>query len=469
MTAELVHPQPVGAFGFPAGLLLIGPGAPEDEQARQDLVEGRLPESWPTGLTGHAFVHVDDLEAALAAFGEPGGTDPVRRYNRWVLDPAADDAAAVRAALPASARPLVDVVAYTIGLPDLPTEETETLPGEIAALVLAARATVALEEGSPVRAADLLETGADAASSTGAQALSAVLRGNAGTLLREHGDPARARDLLGEAAAALAGTDLREVRAELLHARGSIAQEAAASGTGDARTLLQDAMQDYYVGLQLVTEQSAPYLWASLQMNLATAHLASPMSQASDQLRLGIATQALRACRRVLNPTDYPGPWSTATLNLANALVYTPSTHQADNLVEAVELYEEVLESGVRDRDPLGRARVLANQGNVLSHLGIFEEARSKLVEARYLFESQLDHDSATAVRSMLDEIARTLVKDPVPADAGLADLARQAEQMARMPQLDPGPPPKPTVTVLPPGSAYRYEAPTGPGGGGAG
>ena len=133
-----------------------------------------------------------------------------------------------------------------------------------------------------------------------------------------------------------------------------------------------------------------------------------------------------------LNPTDYPGPWSTATLNLANALVYTPSTHQADNLVEAVELYEEVLESGVRDQDTLGRARVMANQGNVLAHLGIFEEARGKLVEARYLFESQLDHDSATAVRSMLDEIARTQVRDP---DDEFADLARQAEQMARMPQ----------------------------------
>jgi len=67
-------------------------------------------------------------------------------------------------------------------------------------------------------------------------------------------------------------------------------------------------------------------------------------------------------------------------------------------------------------------------------------------------------------VRSVLDEIARTEVKDP---DAELADLARQAEQMSRMPRPEgdftagmgvsmmpaaaagEGPPPRPTVTVV--------------------
>jgi len=208
-------------------------------------------------------------------------------------------------------------------------------------------------------------------------------------------------------------------------------------------------------------------------MNLATAHLAVPMTQASDQLRLGVATQALRACRRVFTPEEHPGPWASATLNLANALVYTPSTHQADNLVESVELYEEVLQSGIRAQDPVGRARLLSNQGNALAHLGIFGEARAKLVEARFIFEEHLDHDSAGAVRSVLDEIARSEVTERDPA-AERAELARQAEQMARMPVGDSsftsgmgvrtgigltagdltGPPPKPRVTVLPAGSA---------------
>lgn len=458
------HPQPVGAFGFPAGLLLVAGHAPETSQARAELVAGRLPSSWPADLRGQELTHADDYVAALKAFAGP---DPVARFNRWVLDPSTDTAEHMRTALPDSVAPLVDVVAYMIGTGACPAYDVAGLPGEVAALVLATRATAALEHGDPLAAADLLVEGADAAGAE-SPALAAVLRGNAGTILRDHGGRDRAKALLAEAADALTGTDLGEVRAELLHQRGSIAHEDAAAGEGDMRALLQEAMGFYYDGLQLVTEHSAPYLWASLQMNLATAHLSSPMTQASDQLRLGVATQALRACRRVLTPEQHPGPWSTATLNLANALVYTPSTHQGDNLVEAVELYESVLESGIRDQDAVGRARLLSNQGNALAHLGIFGQARAKLVEARFLFEEHLDHDSAMAVRSVLDEIAKAHVTDP---DDTLAGLARQAEQMALVPVGDgeftsgmgvqvgavgdlTGPPPKPRVTVLPAGSA---------------
>jgi tetratricopeptide (TPR) repeat protein len=471
----LNSPQPVGAFGFPAGLFLIAPGSAEVDAARASLVSGLVPANWPDELRGHELAHADDLEGAWAAFT---GDDPVARFNRWVIKPEGDSASEIRAALPASIAPMVDVIAYTVGLADCPAYDASQLPGEmaseVAALVLATQATSLLEQGDVAAAAAVL-TQASEVAGVESPALSAVLLGNAGTLLREHGQPEVARPILARAAEALIGTDLGDVAAELLHLRGSIAHEQAASGQGDPRDLLQDAMADYYTGLQQVTEQSAPYIWASLQMNLATAHLASPMTQASDQLRLGVATQALRACRRVFTPEDYPGPWSTATLNLANALIYTPSTHQGDNLVEAVELYEEVLASGVRNNDPLGRARLLANQGNALAHLGIFGEARAKLVEARFLFEEHLDHDSAMAVRSVLDEIAKSEVHDPANADDTMADLARQADQMARMPQHEgsftsgmgvrigslgsvagdlTGPPPKARVTVLPAGSA---------------
>lgn len=461
----LDHPQPLGAFGFPAGFLLAPSGSLAGTQARQALVAGRLPDRWPEELRGHELAHADDLAGALAALV---GDDPVARYNRWVIDPQGDSAVGVRAGLPESVAPLVDVVAHTIGGAACPSYDVGGLPAEVAALVLATQATAALDRGDAA-APDLLVAASRAAGEQ-SPALAAVLLGNAGILLREHGQSQRARAMLAEAAEALAGTDLGEVRAELLHQRGSIAHEDAASGAGETRALLQEAMRDYYEGLKLVTEQSAPYLWASLQMNLAAAHLASPMTQASDQLRLGVATQALRACRRVFTPEQHPGPWSSATINLANALVYTPSTHQGDNLVEAVELYEVVLESEIRDNDPLGRARLLSNQGNTLAHLGIFGQARAKLVEARFLFEEHLDHDSAMAVRSVLDEIAKAEVPDPVDA---MADVARQAEQMSRMPRSQgaftsgmgvrvtgagdlTATPPKPKVTLLPVGSAPR-------------
>lgn len=127
-------------------------------------------------------------------------------------------------------------------------------------------------------------------------------------------------------------------------------------------------------------------------------------------MRLGVAAQSLRAALTVYTQDDYPQEWASVQLNLANSLVYTPSRHHRDNLVEAVEIYEAVL--AVRDRasEPLGRARVLANQGNVLAHLGMFDDAKAKLYEARFLFEELGDNDSVRTVRGVLDEIARQRV-----------------------------------------------------------
>ncbi|HCB07448.1 MAG TPA: hypothetical protein DEQ43_24890 [Nocardioides bacterium] len=388
----------------------------------------------------------------------------VAAYNDWVLDPSTADAAHVRAGLPAAQQPLVDIVAWTAGLTDaLPAEPRPETAPEVAALAWAARAAQALDAGRAAEAVALLDRAADRAPAP----LAAVLQGEAAGLRQDHGlgTAEEVGAALAGAEQALAGTDLAETRAGLLHRLGNLAHTRAATGAEDARTELQAAMRHYYAALQLVTEQSAPLLWAGLQLDLATAHLASPMTTASDQLRLGVATQALRASRRVFAEHGETGRWAVATVDLANALVYTPSTHQGDNLVEAVELYEEVLESGARDEDPLGRARLLANQGNTLAHLGAFAAARAKLAEARYLFEAELDHDGVLAVREVLDEIARAEVLAASEPEDG--DLARQAEQMARVPQpegytsgmgVQVLPPPKPTVTVLP--TRARTETP---------
>jgi tetratricopeptide (TPR) repeat protein len=132
-----------------------------------------------------------------------------------------------------------------------------------------------------------------------------------------------------------------------------------------------------------------------------------PMVEASGQLRLGVAAQSLRSALKVYTRESHPQEWASTQLNLANSLVYSPSTHPAENLAEAVELYEAVLEARDRETDPVGRARVLANQGNALAHLGMFDEAKAKLYEARFLFEELGDEESVRTVRGVLDEIAR--------------------------------------------------------------
>jgi hypothetical protein len=44
----------------------------------------------------------------------------------------------------------------------------------------------------------------------------------------------------------------------------------------------------------------------------------------------------------------------------------------------------------------------------------VFDDAKSRLVEARYLFEIENDLDGVLAVRSILDEIAREAVPSTV-------------------------------------------------------
>ncbi|MGY4710104.1 hypothetical protein ACXDF8_11215 [Mycolicibacterium sp. CBM1] len=395
-TAVLANrPQPLGAFPLPLGYLLI-PASPDTEAARAALLAGEIPQ-WPAELRAHERALVGDRDGALALLT---GSDPVSRYNRFVMDPDGDDPAELRSVLGEFAV-LVDVVLFAIGRCDAPPE-LGSATAELAALVLSTQASKAFNDGDGAAATALLDQAADEAAPV-SRPLSGVLLGAAASIAAHGGHPDAYRRY-ETALTALDGADgLRVARAELhLNLAGMLHEQAQ-----DRPEMLTAAVPHYHSALQLVLREEAPLLWASAHANLATAYLTMPMTEASGQLRLGIAAQSLRSALKVYTREDYPEQWASVQLNLANSLVYTPSKHQADNLVEAVELYEAVLEARDRDSDPLGRARVLANQGNVLAHLGAFDQAKAKLYEARFLFEELGDDDSVRAVRGVLDEVAR--------------------------------------------------------------
>lgn len=395
-TAALAaRPQPLGAFPLPLGYLLI-PASPATEDARQALLAGQLPD-WPAVLRAHELALAGDRDGALAALT---GADPVTRYNRFVMDPDSEDAAELCSAL-GEFGVLVDVVLFALGRSDT-APELGSATEELAALVLSAQASKALDAGDPATALALLDQAADAVPA-GAEPLRGVLLGAAGSVAAQR-DPGEGVARFEQGLRALDGADaLRPARAEMHLTLAGLLHEQAVEVPG----LINRAVPHYHSTLQLVLREEAPLLWAAAHADLATAYLTMPMTEASSQLRLGVAAQSLRSALKVYTREDYPEQWASVQLNLANSLVYTPSSHQADNLVEAVGLYEEVLEARDRDTDPLGRARVLANQGNVLAHLGAFDQAKAKLYEARYLFEELGDHDSVRTVRGVLDEISR--------------------------------------------------------------
>jgi len=233
--------------------------------------------------------------------------------------------------------------------------------------------------------------------------LAGVLYGALSQMQQPEGLLEPAAEALTRGIGLLTGTDLELACAEQHLALASIFHEQA----GDRLELLNRAVHHYHCVLQTVTLAVAPELVATAHANLASAYLTMPMVEASDHLRLGVAVGSLRAALEVFTIERHPRQWASAQLNLANALVYAPSTHQGDNLVEAVELYEAVLQSRDRHSDPLGYARVLANQGNALAHLGMFEHAWGKLADARFIFEEFHEYDAVTSVRGVLDEIVR--------------------------------------------------------------
>lgn len=392
-----VRPQPLGAFALPLGYMLI-PASPDTEEARTALLAGDVPQ-WPEALRAHELALAGDRDGALASLA---GDDPVSRYNRFVMDPDACDPDELRSLL-GEFGVLVDVVLFAVGRSDTPPS-LGSVTAELAALVLSAQASRAFHDGDAAEAVVLLDRAADEAAATSAP-LAGVLLGASASIAAYAGHDDAVRRF--EAALkALDGADgLRVARAELhLHLAGLLHEQAP-----QRPELLAVIVPHYHSALQLVMREEAPLLWASAHANLATAYLTMPMTEASGQLRLGIAAQSLRSALKVYTREDYPEQWASVQLNLANSLVYTPSKHQADNLVEAVELYEAVLDARDRDSDPMGRARVLANQGNVLAHLGAFDQAKAKLYEARFLFEELGDDDSVRTVRGVLDEIARQI------------------------------------------------------------
>ena len=397
----LPRPQAVGVFPLPAGYLLIGCG-PDHDAARLALVAGRLPESFPDTLRYYELALAGDVDGALA---ELTSDDPISLANRFVLDPSTHLLSRLRTVASTVGDPAltahVAMVAFVVGLcSDAP--DPAATDGELAAMAHAARATLALERHDVTAAAEALEMAAQIALPI-TRSLAGPMLGPLANTQLDDGGTKRAAVTFQAAIDALADTDLRVSSAELHVSCGAMYQEMSES----APRLLKTAIDHYHAALQLVNIETAPESWAIANANLGLAYLTMPMTEASDQLRVGIAVQSLREALKVFTPEGNPDRWSSTQLNLANALVYMPSTHQAENIAEAVNLYEAVLQRRDRHRDPQGRARVLANQGNALAHLGIFDDAKLRLHEARAIFEEFEEDGAVRSVRSILDEIAK--------------------------------------------------------------
>lgn len=409
----LTRPQPIGIFPFPAGLLLLpASDSPSVERARASLMQGAMPDEWPAEWRFFARALSDERDAALAAL--TAQDDDVAAYNRFVISGDAGALQSARRSARTEVRAMAELAAFVQGASD-GAPSAAGLDGELAAVVHLAQAAWHLERDEPEPAAATLAVGI-AAARAASPVLAAQLQAQRAQVLPSANEAIVAwRDALQLSA----GARLPHLRADLSLNLALALHESA----GAQRQRLVEAVNWYQEALHGgITLEDRPETYAQVQNNLGLAYISMPMTSAGDKIRLAVAVQSFREALKVYTRDAHPDEWSSAMLNMANALQYLPSSHPQENLIEAVNGYEALLEVRNKSLDPVGYARLLANQANALAHLGMFGPSIEKLTEARKLLSWHGEDDAAAALLEQVERINAQMAAG-VGADASGAEL----------------------------------------------
>ena len=395
-----IRPQPIGIFPFPASNLLLPSTPCDSNSAVTCLIQGDVTVEMPEEWRFLKFAATGDIAGAIRLVGQR--SDFISRYNRFVLAPSVEIYERLLDGLDGDKKELVKVAGFATGMTDQ-IADSFSLDGELLAMALATSAAADIEAGKQIEAMAKLQQAVSACKT--------VTPCFAATLVSQIAD---LKLQASEDSAALVIQDYKEairlakdcklplLLAELHIKMGMLFQNVS---NGQRGALLQ-AVNAYQFALQNgVTKEAHPELFAQLQNNLGLAYLSIPATGSSHQLRTGIAVQSFRHALTVYTIEDNPDMWASISMNLANALQYAPSSHPQENLIQAVETYEQVLAVRSRAKDPVAYSLVLLNQANALAHLGIFKPALEKLAEAHKLFHWYDQAEQAKAARELVESI----------------------------------------------------------------
>lgn len=416
-----IRPQPVGIYPSPASNLLLprvgqvlessscsqaGKRSSVDstETALACLLNGELTESVPAEWLFFVAAARGDTERALELFGDDDSQIAI--YNRFVLQPSKEAYSQACQQLSGDLGVLLDVAAFTFGVADA-IEESFPLDDELLALALATTATASQESGNTVTTISKLKMAVSQARYSSPLLASLLISHQADAMTSMAGFPVPlVAQAYKEAIELGEGCKLPWLLAEMHTKLGMVLQDSAGGG----RSQLLAAVSAYQTALQNSDiETERPELFAQLQNNLGLAYLSMPSMEASNQLRSGIAVQSFRHALKVYTIEQHPAMWASVSMNLANALQYAPTSHAEENLIQAVEIYEGVLQVRSRAKSPVEYAIVLLNQANALAHLGIFKPALEKLSEAYKLFHWYEQTEQAHAAKELVDLINERL------------------------------------------------------------
>lgn len=389
-----IRPQPAGIFPFPAALLLLPkPALPQPESLACLLRADKtttVPPEWNFFLA--AVNNTPDAPAAAL-----NDADPIAAYNQFVLSGDPEHYRQLVATLDGPLAAMLELAAYYHGLADtLP--DPAALDAELRALALMMTAAQAIEAQDATLALRHLAHAVELARPV-SPIFAALLLGQMAQL---NSGQSAAITYCHDAIELLSSCADERLIAEAWMHLGQVCQEQA----DNSRPLLIDSAHAYQQALRHdISLQKNQDLYALAQNNIGLVYLAMPMSGSGSSLRSGVAIQSFREALKVYDRDRDPDLWISTQLNLANALQYARSSHPQENLAHAVEIYEELLSMRHRAMDPVGYARILANQANALAHLGIFSSAMEKATEAHKLLHWHNEPQLAATMLELTTQI----------------------------------------------------------------
>ncbi len=339
-----------------ASLLLPSTDAACRDEALERLLQGRAAEDFPVPESWKFFQEAvrGNIQAAIGYLREPTAQasfdEDLRRYNLFVLDPNERDFEQLQLELDGELRHMLDVAAYHAGviqqIPAAMECSSLELSGELRAWGLVHIAAAEIERESFVLARQTLGIAIDLVQEK-SPLLAAMFMAQSAQIAQHclelpaslvRSDYERAIEIAKDAA-------LPGFLAELWTQLGMLLQSSA---QGNREQWLA-AVRAYQAALQSgVSPADQPILFAELHNNLGLAYLAMPAGETSYQLRVGIAIQSFRHAVEALDPSRHSDLCARIKMNLANALQYAPSSHPESNLIQAVNLYDEILEVRTR-------------------------------------------------------------------------------------------------------------------------
>ena len=194
---------------------------------------------------------------------------------------------------------------------------------------------------------------------------------------------------------------------------------------GQAR--IQDAIQAYHRALRVFTRDSHPQEYAVLHNNLAVAYLSIPAHDQQGKMREALAVQSFEEVLKVITLVDHPNEYAMAQNNLGNALQHASSGHRVDNLLRALEAYDEALKVRNPRTTPIEYANTLANKALALRSLppGIWTEREQSFVASAPAFAismMQPEHEDAGSL-ARLEALSATAGWPSAQATSDLSHL----------------------------------------------